>query len=112
MSLFKRRIEEVAPPPPAPLVRKPSWSGRLGGIGDAIDELPHELRGIAVITVGSPADTGAVVHGIGFHEGTYHAVWAPTMYRVELDAEALIQPAEVELTSGQISPMADRKSVV
>jgi len=73
MSLFKRKIEEVAPPPPS-RVQKPSWSGRLGGIGDAIDELDHDLRGVAVITEGGPADTGAVVHGIGFRQGTYHAV--------------------------------------
>lgn len=75
MPLFKRKTEELIPPP-----EMANWSKRLGSIGDAIDSLKHDVRDVSIVTEGGPGDSGAIVNVLGVRIGQSHAGWTPMMY--------------------------------
>ena len=101
MPLFKRKTEELV----MPRVASPTWSKRLGDIGDAIDSLDHEVRDVSIVTEGGPGDSGAVVNVLGYRLGQSHAGWTPMMYSfargtgelpslAESTARASVRPVE------------------
>jgi hypothetical protein len=84
MAFFRRKshgpIEVIAEP------YVPDWAGRLSLVGSALDRAEQDVRDVAIVLDGGPADDGATVSLLSYRQSAFHAVWKSMMFRLEGDA--------------------------
>jgi hypothetical protein len=83
MALFKRRNREPGELP-QPEAIEPSWARLLGLIGSGLDNVPHELRDIVIVTEGQADEHGAMISLLGYRDSAYHVGWTSMMYSLRL----------------------------
>jgi hypothetical protein len=80
MALFKRRTRQTEELRPLDPSIPPSWARRLGAVGMSLDEVPHEIRDVVVVTEGNADEDGALISLLGYRESAYHQGWTTIMY--------------------------------